>query len=217
MSVAWVTDILKEARRARDDGAPIHPQGAVAHAANETGYGGSQLGKPPHHNLFGVKATGQRTPFWDGSRVHLPTWEIVDGRRVDTVAAFRTYPDVRTAFLDYGDIISRVYPGAVAGARRDLSFLAGLFLTGPRKWATDPAAFDKIARILARDAGTLYPEDYGDPVYSADTPYTAGTVVLHDLTWRDRFDVLVGGREVVLEGAIVWRVRSRKLDVRRAA
>ena len=217
MSAAWVTDTLKEARRARDDGAPIHPQGAVAHAANETGYGSSQLGKPPHHNLFGAKATGVHTPFWAGEAVNLPTWEVVNGRRVDITAAFRSYPDARTAFLDYGDIISRVYPDAVAGAHRDLSFLAGLFLTGPRRWATDPAAFDKITRIIAMRTRELYPEDRGEHMYAGDTPYTADTLVLHDLTWRDRFDVLVGGREVVLKGAIVWRVRAHKLDVRRAA
>ena len=199
---------LASAREARADGAPIHPQAAAAHAANESGFGTSQLSRAPHRNLFGVKAMGSANAYWSGSVVTLPTWEIVGGKRVDTTAAFRTYATYRDAFADYGDLIRRLYPSAADGRDRDLTFLAGLFLTGPRKWATDPAAFDKAARILAQHANVLYADPDSDG-------RAAETLVLADLTWEDRLRVLTGGSEVALRGAFSWRTRGGRLDARR--
>ena len=204
----FLAAMMLGAREAQAAGAPIHPQGAAAHAANETGYGSSALGKAPHHNLFGVKATGQHTPYWTGGSVRMQTWEVIDGRDHRVDADFRTYRTYADAFGDYGDIIRRVYPHA-ATAQRDVVFLAGLFLTGPRRWATDPRAFDKAARILAQHSDVLY-----DAEANVDgEPHDASVVVLEGFPLAHRWATLV--REpVALRGAFKWRARGEKLDVR---
>ena len=194
-------------------GAPINARAAAAHAANETGYGRSQLGRSPHYNLFGVKATGVTTPHWHGTSVTMPTWEVVNGQRVNIDAAFRSYESYAHAFMDYGDVINRVYPHAVLRSGDPNGFLAGLFLTGPRKWATDPQAFDKAARIMGMYSGTL------DEALTMSDPDEATVVVLTDLSWADRLGVLLRS-PAVLRGAFVHRYRERedggRLDVRRA-
>ena len=200
---------LAGAAQAAREGAPIHPQAAAAHAANESRYGESQLATKAK-NLFGVKATGKQTAWWDGSTVTMPTWEVENGKNVTIDAAFRAYPDWPSAFSDYGDIIERVYPNAVAGKDRDLTFLAGLFLTGPYKWATDPSAFSKAAAIIAQYADVLYDRPPVD-----DAAHAADTLVLDDLTLADRWRILFK-TPAALSGAFVWRARGSKLDARRA-
>ena len=207
--------MLIGATNARDSGSPIHPQAAAAHAANETGYGRSQLAREPHRNLFGAKATGVHTPFWRGDKVDLPTWEVVNGQRIEITAAFRAYASYADCFGDYGDIIQRVYPAAAA-AQRDLEFLAGLFITGPRRWATDPSAFDKIARIIAQHASVLY----DDQAQAEGELRDAGIVVLTDFPLAYRWAAFVR-QPVTLTGRFKWRARPHaeqgvRLDVRAA-
>jgi hypothetical protein len=155
-----------------------------------------------------VKGTGVHTAFWQGDVVVMPTWEVVNGQNVTVDAPFRKYRTVGDAIGDYGALINRLYPNAVAGKNNALPFLAGLFLTGPRKWATDPAAFDKCARILAQHHDTLFPPE--DGVWGE-----ASTVVLHGLRLAERWQALTRG-PAVLRGRYVWRSRDGKLDVRRA-
>lgn len=121
----------------------LSPEGTAAHAANESGYGISQLALI-HNNLWGIKATGS----WQGATIKLPTWEVVNGVRIETSAVWRAYDDWRHCIEDYGDIIRRLYPFAAKNAGNPTSFLAGLFLVGPYKWATDPNAFHKALGIL---------------------------------------------------------------------
>jgi len=200
--------MVDAATHAARDGAPIHPQATAAHAAVESAYGTSGLATRAF-NVWGVKATGIHTPWWDGASITMPTWEVVDGKNVTVQAAFRAYASWQNAIRDYGDIISRVYPNAVAGKDRDLTFLAGLFLTGPRKWATDPAAFDKSARVIAQYASDLYTPD------SSEAWGEASTLVLHNLRIAERWVALTQG-PAVLRGRYVWRLRGHKLDVRKA-
>lgn len=125
----------------------VNAAAAAAHAANESAYGQSQLAAK-HRNLFGVKATGTLTKHWDGAKVSMPTWEVINGKNIQTTADFRAYPSWQASILDYGDIISRVYPWAALHAHEPLAFLMGIFLKGPARWATDPEAFRKAALIL---------------------------------------------------------------------
>jgi flagellum-specific peptidoglycan hydrolase FlgJ len=203
----FLKSIAQAAARVAADGAPINPQGAAAHAANESANGKSRLARDAH-NLWGVKATGKHTPYWQGDAVTMPTWEVIDGKNVTVDAPFRAYRTIDDCLGDYGDIIQRVYPGAVAGKAHAAGFLAGLFLTGPRKWATDPAAFDKCARILGLNHDVLYPEDEG-------AWGQADTLVLHGLRLAERWAALTRD-PAVLRGRYVWRARGHKLDVRRA-
>jgi flagellum-specific peptidoglycan hydrolase FlgJ len=201
------TEFLREAaiaaEAARNAGAPIRPFAAAAHAANESAYGRSRLATQAH-NMFGTKATGRHTPFWTGDYVEMPTWEVIDGKRVDIVAKFRAYPSWTESFGDYGDVVARVYPNA-ASAVTDAGFLAGLFLTGPLRWATDPLAFDKIARILGLNEGA-FPHDglWGE----------GDRLVLTNLRIAERWVALTQS-PAVLRGKFVWRVRGGRIDVRR--
>jgi flagellum-specific peptidoglycan hydrolase FlgJ len=199
----FLRELLTAAESAQRAGSPIHPQAATAHAANESAFGASGLAQRGK-NLFGIKAVGVKTPYWDGNTISMPTWEVIDGKNVTVEASFRAYDTWMGSLCDYGDIIRRVYPSSVQGAGRDLTFLAGLFLTGPRKWATDPAAFDKCARILAQYADTLYAN--GDLRH-------AETLVLHNMRIADRW-VAISRNPVVLRGEFEYRVRGGKIDLR---
>lgn len=131
----------------------INPDATAAHAMVESGYLRSQLATA-HNNLWGVKASSS----WQGEVVVLPTWEEVNGQRVDTTATFRAYPDFRAAVEDYADIIRRLYPFAADHAANPLAHLAGLFLTGPYKWATDSQAFLKSLRVLEAHGSISSPQ-----------------------------------------------------------
>jgi len=204
----FLREILTAAESAQRAGSPIHPQGAAAHAANESAFGASGLAQRGK-NLFGIKATGAKGAYWDGRTISMPTWEVIDGKNVTVDAAFRAYNTWAESLGDYGDLIKRLYPNAVEGADRDVTFLAGLFLTGPRKWATDPAAFDKCCRIVAQYALTLY-----------DVTSTEGHVqklVLHQFPLAYRWAVLTDRNPsgTLLTGRFKYTLRGDKLDVRR--
>lgn len=125
----------------------VNPEATAAHAANESSFGQSGLALKAN-NLWGVKATGQHTPFWSGDFVEMPTWEVRDGKDVKEIARFRRYANWSEAIADYADIAARVYPWAVQHADNPLGWLTGLFLIGPARWATDPAAYQKCVAIL---------------------------------------------------------------------
>jgi len=201
----FLRSVLTAAESVQRAGAPIHPQATAAHAANESAYGQSGLSTRAR-NLFGIKATGTHTPYWSGDAVTMPTWEVIDGKNVTVDAAFRVYNTIAESIGDYADVIARVYPNAAAGSNRDLTFLAGLFLTGPRKWSTDPLAFSKCAAIIAQNASVLYPLD--------GERHFVSTVVLHGLRVADRW-VAVSSGPVALRGRFAYRVRGDKLDVDR--
>ena len=202
----FLRSVTEDAARLAADGVPIHPQATAVHAANESAWGKSGLATKAH-NLWGVKGTGVHTPFWQGDVVVMPTWEVVAGQNVTVDAPFRKYRTVADAIGDYGALIGRLYPNAVAGKDAPLPFLAGLFLTGPRRWATDPAAFDKCARILAQHHDTLYPPE--DGVWGE-----VSMVVLHNLSLAQRW-VALSKKRAEIPGRFRWRVRGKKLDLNR--
>jgi flagellum-specific peptidoglycan hydrolase FlgJ len=200
----FLVQIVRAAESVVRAGKRIHPQATAAHAAVESAFGTSQLATLAK-NVWGVKAVGQRTDYWDGRTVTMRTWEVYDGVRVEVDAAFRAYDSWAQAIGDYAGVIERVYPAAVAGADRDLPFLAGLFL-GERKWATDPLAFSKSAQVIAQYSGILYDRE-GELRH-------ASTLVLDGLRIADRW-VAVSQSPVVLRGEFAYRVRGEKVDVRR--
>lgn len=120
----------------------INPEAAAAHAANESRYGDSRLAREGN-NLFGVKAGAS----WSGACVEMPTWEVVNGQRVDIVAKFRAYDSWLASMEDYAAIIGRVYPWAARHSHDPVRFLVGIFSLTP-KWATDPDALSKCVAIL---------------------------------------------------------------------
>lgn len=201
----FLTAALEQASRARDAGAPIRPAAAAAHAANESAWGASRL-TVDAKNLFGLKARGQNTPYWNGSYVTMQTWEVLGGQNVMVDAQFRRYESWADSFADYGDVIQRVYPKA-AHATSDVAFLGGIFLGPGLRWATDPRAFEKVCRILAENSAILTPIAYADSGY-------VDALVLHDLRLAERWAALTRG-PAVLRGRYKWTLRPGKLDVKK--
>ena len=141
-------------RAAQAEGVPVVPKAVAAQAALESRWGESELAREAN-NLFGVKAGSS----WSGPVLELPTWEVVDGQRVQTVARFRRYEGFEEAVLDYVRILGRLswYRDAVEAARYGdpFGFLYGLEArAGEPGWATDPDYARKIIAIM-REYGLL--------------------------------------------------------------
>lgn len=127
----------------------LNPEATAAHSAVESNYGRSLLAVE-HKALFGIKATG-----WKGKIARLPTWEVVNGQRVEVVAEFRAYDSWAESVADYGSLVRRVYPWAAQHSSDPVRFLVGLFNLTPR-YATDPDALAKSVSVLERH-GLLTP------------------------------------------------------------
>lgn len=142
----FVRDIWPHAEQAAGE-LGVDPRALVAQAALETGWGrnlardGSGVSG---NNLFNIKAD----PRWSGERVSVRTLEFEDGLPKQTVAAFRAYPDIKTAFADYVRFMKTnpryadaLRNGASAGEFADSLQAAG--------YATDPDYADKLRSIVA--------------------------------------------------------------------
>lgn len=141
------TQFITQVRALAAEVPGVNAEAAAAHAANESAFGQSGLALKAN-NLWGVKATGQHTPYWQGDYIEMPTWEVRDGVNVQELARFRRYPSWLEAIGDYANIAARVYPWAVQRRDHPLGWLTGLFLIGPARWATDPSAYQKCVAIL---------------------------------------------------------------------
>src|SRR5690606_34764895 len=137
------TQFIAQVRALAAEVPGVNAEAAAAHAANESRFGQSELAAE-HGNLFGVKAgTG-----WTGKTVDFNTWEVVNGENVMVKATFRAYESWRSSLEDYAALVARLYPWAAQHRDNPLAWLTGIFLLGPRKWATDPAAYNKAVAIL---------------------------------------------------------------------
>ncbi|WP_293180404.1 glucosaminidase domain-containing protein [Oceanithermus sp.] len=139
---------------ARVEGVPVVPKAVAAQAALESDWGRSQLSLEGN-NLFGVKAGSS----WPSPVLELPTWEVVDGHRIETVVQFRRYEGFEEAVQDYVRIIGRLdwYRDAVEAARYGdpYGYLYGLEArAGEPGWATDPDYARKVLAIM-REYGLL--------------------------------------------------------------
>ncbi|WP_457631661.1 glucosaminidase domain-containing protein [Oceanithermus sp.] len=127
---------------------PVVPKAVAAQAALESDWGRSQLAREAN-NLFGVKAGSS----WTGPVIEFPTWEVVNGHRVETTARFRRYADYEAAVRDYVTIIGRLdwYADAREAARfgDPYGFVYGLEARGDEPgWATDLAYASKVLALM---------------------------------------------------------------------
>lgn len=82
---------------AATNGTKLFPSVKAAQAALETGYG-SHI---PANNMFGIKAQGAKTPYWDGSGTMATTREVINGQSVTINDAFRRYPTMADSIRDH--------------------------------------------------------------------------------------------------------------------
>ncbi|MGG5332482.1 glucosaminidase domain-containing protein [Enterococcus sp. AZ163] len=118
----------------------------IAQAILETGSGNSQLARPPHHNLFGIKGSYQ------GKNVTFNTQEDQgNGQLYTTKAAFRQYPSYKESLEDYAALLRKGIPGNAEFYQATWKENAATFqeaskaLTG--KYATD-TSYDKKLNAL---------------------------------------------------------------------
>ena len=78
-------------------GSKIFPSVKMAQAAVETGWGKSVAG----NNMFGIKASGVKTPYWQGNSVIANTREVIDGISAQYNLAFRQYATVADSIRDH--------------------------------------------------------------------------------------------------------------------
>jgi len=78
-------------------GTSIFPSVKMAQAALETGWGKSV----PSNNLFGIKASGQPSPYWNGDSQISNTREVIDGISGQYNLAFRSYATVADSIRDH--------------------------------------------------------------------------------------------------------------------
>lgn len=111
----------------------------IAQAALESGWGQSGLSKQAC-NLFGIKGTGP------AGSVAMPTWEVINGKRVDTTANFRKYHNYAECLADRAEILTSLsrYRDVLDAGNPEEQCKA-LKAGG---WATDPDYATKLINII---------------------------------------------------------------------
>lgn len=85
-------------------GTPIFPSVTLAQAALETGWGRAAI----ENNMFGVKATGNLTPFWDGKGKLVTTHEVINGKPVVKRCSFRVYATTADSVRDHNYLLLKL-------------------------------------------------------------------------------------------------------------
>ena len=133
--------LAPHAIRARLEGSPLFVSVRLAQNLLETG------GKiHPWHNLGGIKVGGGKpNEWWDGSYVQKGTWEVVNGQRVDTTAAFRAYKSIYHFYKDQDLLFQLPRYARVRTAKTPEEQCTALQLCG---YATDTAYPGKLMAII---------------------------------------------------------------------
>ncbi|MBO1308885.1 glucosaminidase domain-containing protein [Enterococcus sp. 669A] len=148
----FIRKIGKDAQQiAWDNG--LYASVMIAQAILETGSGNSQLSRPPHHNLFGIKGSYQ------GKEVSFNTQEDKgNGQLYMIKSAFRQYPSYKESLEDYAALLKNGLsgnPGFYQGTWKEYAASyqeATTALTG--KYATD-TSYDKKLNVLIETYGLV--------------------------------------------------------------
>ncbi|MGG5329925.1 glucosaminidase domain-containing protein [Enterococcus sp. AZ163] len=136
----------------------------IAQAILETGSGNSQLSRPPHHNLFGIKGSYQ------GKNVSFNTQEDKGNGQLYTIqSSFRQYPSYKESLEDYATLLKKGISGntefyrATWKENAENHQVATKALTG--KYATDTSYNKKLNELIETYHLTSY-----DAELSAEEP-----------------------------------------------
>lgn len=124
------------------EGSHLFPSVKIAQAALETGWGGHIVG----NNLYGIKATGSHTPYWNGQYVSAGTSEYQGGSYNQQNANFRAYSSMTDSIMDHNYLIesqSRYQP--VRDAKTPEEQARALQDAG---YATGPSYANKLISII---------------------------------------------------------------------
>ena len=127
----------------------------IAQAILETGSGNSQLARPPHHNLFGIKGSYQ------GKQVSFNTQEDTGSGQLYTIqATFRQYPSYKESLEDYAELLKKGISGNAVFYQATWKEYATTYkeateaLTG--KYATDTTYDKKLNALIETYQLTMY-------------------------------------------------------------
>ena len=149
----FIATVAPVAVKVRVDGGPLFPSVSVAQTLLETG------GRiPAWNNLVGYKVgSGRRTPYWNGRAIRKGTWEVYDGRTVQTAADFRAYDSIEHCLKDQALLfLGNSRYRAVVDAPDPESQARALRACG---YATDPLYADKIISIRKTYGLAKYDEE----------------------------------------------------------
>lgn len=118
---------------------------ALAQAILESDWGRSKLTREAN-NLFGIKA--YREPG-TGGIYEINTWEVIGGRNVTVLAAFKAYNSLADSIVDHGNWFhdNSRYHGALAVRDDPRAFAYAINAAG---YATDPAYAPKLIQLMDR-------------------------------------------------------------------
>ena len=121
----------------------LFPSVTLAQMALETGWGKSHAGGK---NLFGIKGTGSKTPYWSGDTTTKSTAEVIDGERVMMKEPFRKYSTYEDSVRDRNHLLlNNSRYSAVPDAETPEDQAQAIKDAG---YATDPKYVDKIVGII---------------------------------------------------------------------
>lgn len=122
----------------------LFPSVKLAQAALESGWGKSVVG----NNMFGIKASGQTSPYWHGASVTAGTSEYQNGSYVGTQSRFRKYDTISDGIRDHTWFLTHNQRYAKAGvftAKSPEEQARALQAAG---YATDPGYANKLISII---------------------------------------------------------------------
>ena len=109
------------------------------------------------YNVWGIKGS------YSGQSTTVPTFEIVDGKRVNITDKFRKYPDFDTAIADYLEKVKTMYPRAWVNRGDYKEYYKGLLTWENGKlvypsWSTSPTYATGLINLYERlkAQGDLY-------------------------------------------------------------
>ncbi|AZN40777.1 glycoside hydrolase family 73 protein [Paenibacillus albus] len=158
---SFFAKLIPIARQLYLEGSPIYPSVRLAQCWLETG------GNIPYwNNLAGYKVgSGVPNGYWKGAVVNKQTWEVINGKRVDVVAAFRAYDNLYDFFKDQDLLFARSLYTRVREAKGPFEQAQMLLECG---YATDPSYAKQIIAIINGSQLTQYDSKNG-----GDEPMTA--------------------------------------------
>ncbi len=141
----FVSQVMPSIRRAAA-ALGVNPQGLLAQAALETGWGQRMPRNADGSsslNLFGIKAGEE----WTGARATADTVEFNNGVATPRRTRFRSYGSIEESVSDFANLLknSPRYREAVASGGDPQEYIEGIGKSG---YATDPDYANKLNQIL---------------------------------------------------------------------
>ncbi len=96
-------DTFKNSFKRATKGTPLFTSVKLAQAALETGWGRNTINGA--NNMFGIKATGNTTPYWNGDKILAGTKEDYGNGQISISDYFRKYKSLEDSIRDHSHLL----------------------------------------------------------------------------------------------------------------